>query len=215
MLIGLLDMQPKSGTLTEMLELTKDNYFGVETTGITAEDIQAAIDKVNNDVIFGVNGLDKKAESAADQAKVTALIQAWIEDDVAPAKDKAEKIQASKEKEAAFRVVEATTENSLYNALVAYANITKDNVLKASELNVNLKAEYKKALDTDGVQADLVNQIKTDHADANNGVKAKIVTVADGAALTATIGDVNTTAAAYDATDAKTITAFQKLCKIS
>lgn len=192
------------GTQGGMLALVgPTNYFG-EAAGVDMDDIQAAIDQANDDVIFTAGtGLDAVAASSADQAKVTALIQAWIvpDDPATPLlTPKADAIQASKEKEAAFRVAEATTENSLYNALVAYANITPDATLKASELNVNLKAEYKTALEN-LTKATLVGTIQDPakgHADGTDGIKAKIVTAADDAALGAALDAIGTTATAYD-----------------
>lgn len=167
-----------------LLALDEDNYFDVALTGTTEKAIQNAIDSANNKAIYtGPTALDNKSASAADQVKVTTAIQNWIKPDAENQTNKADKLAASKAKEAAFRVAEATTENSLYNALVAYANATPDSVLKASDLDASLKSYYKKALDASGVQAALITQIKTDHADATHGVTTKIVTAAETAQL--------------------------------
>lgn len=177
---------------------------------VKADDIQAAIYEVNGDLTKGeIKKANDAAAKSADQAKVTALIENWMKADDPKTPNvttKADAIKTSKAKEAAFKVAEATTENSLYNALVAYANATPDATLKASELNANLKAEYKKALDASGVQAALVAAIQA----GTENIKGDIVTAADTAALSDAIDTVNTTAGAYDATDAKTTTAFQK-----
>ncbi|MCM3761019.1 hypothetical protein M3212_09505 [Alkalihalobacillus oceani] len=179
-----------------MLNLDSANYFG-ETNGTDVARIQAAIDTVNNDAIFDpVTGLDTVADTSAKQAEVTSLIQKWIEDDVAPATAKADAIEASKIKEAAFRVAEATTENSVYNALVAYANITPDATLKTSELNTNLKAFYKGALDT-VTKATLVADIQG----GTDDIKNDIVVQADGDAVEDAVVKIGAAATTLAGTD--------------
>lgn len=200
-------------TKGDMVDLDTDNYAG-KTDAVTTEQIQAAIDQVNADAI-AVDEAD--ADTATEQAAVTTLIEKWVKadnPDTPKVTPKADAIKASKAKEAAFRVAEATTENSLYNALVAYANATPDATMKSSELNSNLKTEYKNALDslTKDTLVATVKSTGAGHDDATDGIKAKIVTTADTAAVNAAINSVGTTATAYDGakTDAAKKAAFQK-----
>lgn len=188
-------------TGTNMLDLDQDNYFGTVGTGITAADIQLAIDTENAAQIATANGaLPAGADTAAEQAKVTALIQTWVEADdpatplVTP---KADAIEASKIKEAAFKVAEATTENSLYNALVAYADVAADSQLKVSELNANLKATYLAELNTATNRADLVTAI----IGGTDNIKTSIVTAADATALEDVLVDLGAAATTLAGTD--------------
>lgn len=187
-------------TGTNMLDLVGPaNYFGVNVTGVNMNDIQAAIDNANASAIATANG---NADTSAKQAAVTALIQNWVkaDDPETPlVTDKADAIKQSQIKEAAFRVAEATTENSLYNALVAYANITPDATLKASELNANLKAYYKNALDTK-TKAALVLEIK----DGTENIKGDFVTAVDDAALEDVVVDLGAAATTLKTTDNST-----------
>lgn len=114
------------------------NYFGVVSTGVDKADIRDAIDAANGNAI---SAADTAADTAAKQAAVTALIQKWVADDVAPATAKADAIEASKIKEAVFKVQAAKTANSLYTALVGLANLDSANLAPAA-LNANLKADY-------------------------------------------------------------------------
>lgn len=169
-----------TGTPT-LLGLDETNYVG-KTNATTVAAIQDAIDAVNTDTI---DGADTTAATSTEQAKVTALIQNWVKNDdpktpsVTP---KADAIEASKIKTAAFKVAEATTQSAVYNALVAYANITPDATLKASELNDQLKADYLTAL-TAKTKAALVGEIQT----GTENIKGDIVTAADAAALNAAL----------------------------
>ncbi len=187
-------------TGTNMLDLVgPTNYFGVIGTGVNMNDIQAAIDNANASAIATANNA---ADTSAKQAAVTALIQNWVkaDDPETPlVTDKADAIKKSQIKEAAFRVAEATTENSLYNALVAYANITPDATLKASELNANLKAYYKNALDTK-TKANLVLEIKGE----TENIKGDFVTAVDAAALEDVVVDLGAAATTLKTTDNST-----------
>lgn len=167
---------------------------------VTKAQIQAAIDAENGDAITTD---DTAANTAAKQAAVTALIQKWTADDVAPATTKADAIKASDINRLGFVVAEATTENSLYNALVAYANATTDTVLKASELNPNLKAAYLTALNGTTVRTDAVTGFTNVSASATYAYKANVVTAADTAAKNAAMNDIVTkfTALNSDATN--------------
>lgn len=195
-----------AGVNETMLALNADNYVGKDDA-VTKAQIQAAIDAVNNTNIGTAN---TNADTSTKQAAVTSLIETYVQADnpatpnVTP---KADAIAASKAKEAAFRVAEATTENSLYNALVLYANATPDATLKASELNANLKAYYKSAFDTH-TKASLVSEIKAGTVD----IKGDIVEQADTNALEDALNTVGTTATAYDAdkTNATKKAAFSK-----
>lgn len=178
-----------------MLALTATNYFG-EAAGADITGIQAAIDAANTTKIAAA---DAAASTSAEQAAVTTLIQNWVEaDDPATPllTPKADAIEASNIKKAEFVVAEATTENSLYNALVAYANITPDATLKASELNANLKSFYKAAFDTK-TKAALISDIQGGIAD----IKGDIVTAADTAALTEAATELGAAATTLTGTD--------------
>lgn len=167
---------------------------------VTKAQIQTAIDAENGDAITTD---DTAANTAAKQAAVTALIQKWTADDVAPATTKADAIKASDINRLGFVVAEATTENSLYNALVAYANATTDTVLKASELNPNLKAAYLTALNGGTVRANAVTGFTGASASATYAYKTNVVTAADTAAKNAAMADIVTkfTALNSDATN--------------
>lgn len=204
----------------EMLKLAGPaNYFGVVTTGVSKADIQTAIDDVNDAAIAAD---DLIANTAAKQAAVTTLIQNWVKaDDPATPNNtpKADAIKASEINRLGFVVAEATTENTLYNALVAYANATPDATLKASELNANLKKYYFDEMKEVGSGA---NTPDTKRADAVAGFtgasnaatydyKTNIVTVADGKALGKALDDVGLAATAYNgAANATNKAAFTK-----
>lgn len=189
-----------------MLALDADNYVG-EAAGTTAAAIQTAIDAENATAIATA---DAAADTAAEQAAVTTLIQNWIEADdpatplVTP---KADMIEASQIKEAAYRVAEATTENSLYNALVAYANIAPDAQLMTSDLNVNLKPDYLGELNAAGVRTTTVADIKGNTiAEIVAGtfeitIKGDLVTTADAAALEDSVVALGAAATTLDTTD--------------
>lgn len=196
-----------TGTPT-LLALDSTNYVG-ETNATTVNAIQVAIDAVNT---AAIGTADTNAGTAADQAKVTALIEKWVVADDAKTPTvtpKADDIKASKIKEAAFKVAEAKTPNALYNALVAYANITPDATLKATELNANLKQGYLTELDASGIRANLVAEIKLGTAT----VKADIVTAADGTALTAALATIDGLTVANTAAEVKA--ALQKLADVT
>lgn len=187
-----------------MLALNEDNYAGkAGATSVT--DIQTTIDTVNN---ANITTADSDADTATKQTAVTSLIEKYVKADVAPATDKADAVKASKAKEAAYRVAEATTENALYNALVAYATATPDANLKTTELNANLKTYYKTAIDAGVVRTTLKTAINTDTLaaiDGNSGVltnaiKTSIVGAADAAALAAALDAVGEKATDYDTT---------------
>lgn len=106
----------------------------------TFDKIQDEIDRVNEDKID-----ETKVESAADQAKVTALIEMWMKPDTTTPKvtAKAEAIEASKLAEAAYKVVEANTANRLYNALVSFADLADDeDVIDPKGIKEENKAFY-------------------------------------------------------------------------
>jgi hypothetical protein len=188
------------GGTPAMLALTATNYFG-EAAGADVAGIQAAIDAAN---ATKITAADTAASTSAEQAAVTTLIQNWVvaDDPATPlVTPKADAIEASNIKKAAFVVAEATTENSLYNALVAYANITPDADLTASELNVNLKSFYKTELDN-LTKATLVTTIQAgNHNDATNGIKKQIVVDADTAALTEAVTELGAAATTLAGTD--------------
>lgn len=183
------------GGTPAMLALTATNYFG-KAAGADITGIQAAINAANTTKITAA---DAAASTSAEQAAVTTLIQNWVVADN-PATPlltpKADAIEASNIKKAEFVVAEATTENSLYNALVAYANITPDATLKASELNANLKSFYKAAFDTK-TKATLISDIQGGTAD----IKGDIVTAADTAALTEAATELGAAATTLAGTD--------------
>lgn len=183
------------GGTPAMLALTATNYFG-EAAGADVAGIQAAIDAEN---AFQINAADTAASTSAEQAAVTTLIQTWVvaDDPATPlVTPKADAIEASNIKKAEFVVAEATTENSLYNALVAYANVTPDATLKASELNANLKSFYKAAFDTK-TKAALISDIQGGTAN----IKGDIVTAADTAALTEAVTELGAAATTLAGTD--------------
>lgn len=201
-----------------MIDLDKANYLGVTGTGVTVADIQTTIDTANstlNQSTGALNAgkiatLNTAADTTVKQAEVTSLIEKYIkaDDPKAPTvTPKAKAIAASKAKEAAFRVAEATTENSLYNALVAYAGVTSDATLKVSELNSSLKTFYKDSFDT-LTKDQLITDIKGNVSD----IKGDIVTAADSDAVDIALDNVGITATAYAGapTDATKKAAFSK-----
>ena len=202
-------------TQVGLLALGENNYFGKDA-GADKDGIQAAIDTANATAIDTVAA---SVDTAAKQAAVTALIEKWIKADDPKTPNntpKADAIKASKVKEAAFKVAEATTQNSVYNALVAYANATPDTVLKASELNANLKVEYLAAL-KEKTKATLVTEIQA----GNENIKSDIVVVADDAALEAAMTAITAKYAdvVAEPTNATALTAFkaslQKLADVT
>ena len=177
------------GTANPGIEITAANTpntvhptAAAAVTPVTAEVIQAAIDAVNLVNIgiadTAVTGPNLKA---SEQAKVTGLIQTYQKDDVAPAKTKANAIKASQVKEAALRVKEAGTQNSVYTSLVNLANLDSDN-LKVSALNSKLASFY--------FDSQKTNNASLDKTTAN--VITHVVTPADTAALKAAMKSVET-----------------------
>lgn len=163
----------------------------------TVVQIQAAIDAEN---ATQIGLLDAAADTSTKQAAVTTAIQTWViaDDATTPlVTPKADAIKDSNIKKAAFVVAEATTENSLYNALVAYANITPDATLKASELNANLKTFYLAELNTGTNRVDLVADIIL----ATDNIKTSIVTAADAIAVEAAVVDLGAAATTLSGTD--------------
>lgn len=200
---------------------------GVVATGATSPEvpltyanIQTIIDTVNAEKIVTADTAATN-NTSAKQAGVTSLVQQYEKDDVAPATAKADRVKASKAKEAGFRVAEATTENTLYNALVAYAKATPDSNLAESELNTNLKSDYFAAFEGGTVKADLLTAVKGNtiagivgaSGALINNVDTQIDIIVDAVntkALEDALDAVGTTATAYDATDADTVKAFSK-----
>lgn len=182
------------GGVTGMLAL--DGVATPAHYNVTKAQIQTAIDTEN---AAQIAALDAAADTSAKQASVTTLIQTWVENDdpttplVTP---KADAIEASNIKRLAFVVAESTTENSLYNALVAYANATPDATLKASELNANIKAFYLSALTTK-TKATLVGEIQA----GTENIKGDIVTAADALALEDAVVELGAAATTLAGTD--------------
>lgn len=174
-------------------------------TAVTFANIQTAIDSVN---AVRITAADLLANTSVKQAAVTALIQNWVEaDDVLTplVTPKADAIEASEIVRLGFVVAEATTENSLYNALVGYANATPDATLKASELNVNLKAFYLAQMNaTAGTKrAAAVLGFTGDNAVAATtyDYKTLIVAAVDAVALDDVVVDLGADATTLVATD--------------
>lgn len=191
-------------TGTNMLDLAgPENYFGTAATGVTKQDIQDAIDAAN---ATAITTADTAADTAAKQAAVTALIQKWVEADDADTPNntpKADAIEDSEINRLGFVVAEATTENSLYNALVAYANATPDATLKASELNANLKSFYLAEMNAgnntkrNAAVAGFTGASNT----ATYDYKTNIVQVANLVAKNAAMADIVAKYTAYNTTD--------------
>lgn len=116
---------------------------------VTVSEIQAAIYSVNE---AEIEKAKVKVKTAADQAKVTALIEAWMKPDAEGETDKEEAIEDSKLAEAAYKVVEANTANRLYNALVAFADLADDDtIINPEDIKEENKDFYFKAYrDEDG-----------------------------------------------------------------
>ena len=203
-----------------MLALADANYFG-KATGASIEGIQDAIDAVNDNEITTADG---NANTAAKQMAVTALIQNWVAEDEEPATDKADLLAASKAKEAAYRVAEAGTANSLYNALVAYANATVDANLKVSELNPNIKSDYF-ALLNDAAKTAIVTAVNADAlativgnsgqlaAGVDAAIKTALVTTGETAALNDALSDIDGLTSTNAAAEVKT--ALQRLADVT
>lgn len=191
-------------TPTGMLALAgPTNYFDPTNTNNEAATkalIQTAIDTVNNARILAD---DTAADTAAKQAAVTTLIKNYVADDVAPATTKADAITASEINRLGLVVAEATTENSLYNALVAYANATPNATLQASELNANLKSFYLAEMNaTNNTKRNTAIAGFTNASNvATYDYKTNIVQAADAAALADVATDLGAAATALDTTD--------------
>lgn len=165
----------------------------------TVAEIQALVDGVNS---AKITAADTAAATSADQNAVTALIQAYTPDDVAPATTKADAIKASQVKAGVFKVKEATTQGTLYSALTALSSLDSTNLPVAS-LNGNLKAEYLTAKNAYTITgATTVAQIKTN-----------VVDVAQAAAETAAIAAIDGLTSA--STDAQVKAALQKLATVT
>lgn len=182
---------------------------------LTYTNIQTIIDAVNEREI---DLLDTAANTAAKQAAVTTLIEKWEEDDnpatpnVTP---KADHIEESNINRLGFVVAEATTQNSLYNALVAYANATNDTTLKASELNPNLKAEYLAEMNASSntKRNAAVAGFTGLSSSATYDYKANIVQAADTVALNAALSTINGLTSTNTAAQVKA--ALQKLADVT
>lgn len=106
----------------------------------TFDEIQDEIDRIN---IVEIEKEDGLANTAAKQAAVTALIETWMKPDAEKETAKANAIEASKLKEAEYKVYEANTANRLYNALVDYANLLDDkDELDVEDIKEENKAYY-------------------------------------------------------------------------
>lgn len=152
-----------------LLALTK-------VTDTSFDQIQTVVYTQNAHKITAANSA---AENSVAQAKVSTLIEAWMKADGKDQTAKADALKASKVKEAAFKVAEATTPNETLAALTSYANLVEDKddatKLKAADLNADLKAFYFAKLN----KTTLVNAIKAGNVD----IKTTIVTAADTAAV--------------------------------
>ena len=171
---------------------------GAALSGTPQENIQDAIDAVNTAEILALTGeaalgtatmANTTATDAEEQAEITALIEEWIANDVAPAKIKANTVKASKILEAIFAVQEADTENGLYSALIALANLDGDN-LPAKALNAKIAPFY---LSEKPLPASYATQLNT-----TANVKANLVTVADKKAVDVTVVAIGAAATAID-----------------
>jgi len=177
----------------------------VGTKDFTVAAVQGAIDNDNN---TRIGGLDTAANTAAKQAAVTALIEEFViaDDPATPlVTPKADAIEASQVKEAAFKVAEATTEAGLYDALVALADLDSTN-LPATALNANLKAEYFTELD-DAAKTAIVT------TPSGTTVNNEVVTTADTAALTAALAEIDGLTSTNTAAEVKA--ALQELADVT
>lgn len=186
------------------------------TTATAYDEIQAIVDQVNLEKIIADNEV---ADTAAKQAAVTALVEKWVEADEEGDTDKADMIEASNIKVAAFNVVEATTQVNLYNALVALANASDD--LDIKDLNANLRADYLVELDASTVRATqkaaiVGNDIDDSGSDvqgAVNSLEAAIVTAADSTALGK--AETGVYALTANSTNAQIKAALQRLADVT
>jgi hypothetical protein len=165
------------------------------------KEIQAIVDDVN---LAQINAADNDAKTSAEQNAVTALIQKYMKDDEGTATDKADKIKDSQIKAAVFKVVEASTQTSVYSALTALAALDPDN-LPASSLNIYLKAEY---LEAQKAYKDTITGTPTVADIASN-----IVDEAATQALTAALNEVNNLTKNSAAADVKA--ALQRLANVT
>jgi trimeric autotransporter adhesin len=182
-----------------LLGLDEDNYAG-EAAAVTVKEIQAEIDDAN---VAQIEDAIADADSSTEQAAVTNLIEKWMAPDDKDAEEtpKADAIQQSKTQTAVYRVAESTTQNSLYNNLVALANVDTEDTFTEANLNANLKAEYKAALDS----ADSVASV--------DEVLTSVVEAANTAALTSALGDIS--ALDEDSTTAEIKAALQELADVT
>lgn len=167
----------------------------------TVAEIQALVDGVNNTEI---GDADTAATTSTEQNNVTALIQAYVADDVAPATTKADAIKASQVKAGVFKVKEATTQTTVYSALTGLAALDSAN-LPAASLNASLKADY--------LTAQVAYKGTITGATTVAQIKTNIVDAADTAALTAALTGVDALIAT--STDADVKAALQKLANVT
>ena len=182
---------------------------GAALTGTPQENIQAAVDAVNTAEILALTGestlgvateVNTTATDAEEQAEITALIQKWIADDVAPAKLKANSIKASKIVEAIFKVQEATTENAMYSALIELSSLDVL-ALPAKDLNAKIAPFY------------LSEKPAVASLDTTANIKTILVDAADAEAVDATVVAIGLAASAIDTAEttlAGSSTAAQK-----
>lgn len=167
------------------------DYATHETNGLLGKTVEQ-LDSVDaiQEKIYAVNqgAIDADAPTtAAEQAKHTALIEAWMEPDAEKVTAKAEKIEASKLAEAAYKVNEATTANRLYDALVAFANLADDDTVidieniksenKTYYFNIVKPAEGKYEIPESGITAapaDIVEQGNTAAEGAQTAIDGRI-----------------------------------------
>lgn len=115
----------------------KGNYDQIQADIYTVN--KGQIDKANKDN----NKL--KAKTAAEQAKITALIEKWMKPDEEGVKDKEKAIYESQKAEALFRITDAKTANQLYRALEDFAKFVAEEEnpnLKLKDLNADNKSFY-------------------------------------------------------------------------
>lgn len=180
-------------------------------SALSYDDIQTIIDVVN---ARKINAADSVANTAEKQAEVTSLIKEWVEDDNPDTPDvtpKADAIEASEINRLGFVVAEAKTQNSLYNALVAYANATPDSVLKVSDLNPILKPEYLSKLDS--VRSTAVSSFTANSSSASYDYKTNVVNAADSTALTSALATIDSLTGQSNISDIKK--ALQRLADIT
>lgn len=128
-------------------ENTLNKEFTEGKAAETYTAIQTIIDNINKEQIVEEFN---DAKTVAAQDKVTVLIDTWFVPDKTETPSDTPKANAKKNsqiKSAALAVKEAANATALYNALVAYAKISPDTMLKETALNDALKADYKTALD--------------------------------------------------------------------